>query len=91
MIKRLNKSQLHIIKDDPVRPHIPASQRIGVNREVLTEVGEEHLTFSSILCGCQQQRRKWTYKIMMIPYSSILYCLSYKRAMEEPTNTAPKN
>ena len=48
MIKRLNKSELNIIKDDPVRPHIPASQRIGFNREVLSYiVDDEH---GAIVC-----------------------------------------
>ena len=36
MIQRLNKSELALMKDDPVRPHIPANQRIGTNREVLS-------------------------------------------------------
>ena len=48
MIKRLTKSELNIIKDDPVRPHIPASQRIGFNREVLSyTVDDEH---GAIVC-----------------------------------------
>jgi hypothetical protein len=41
MIKRLTKSELEVIKDDPVRPHIPASQRIGFNREVLSYIVDD--------------------------------------------------
>lgn len=84
MIKRLNKSELNIIKDDPVRPHIPASQRIGFNREVLSyEVDDEH---GAIVCVAYCKGVPTTEEEMELlcqhddPDTAVFYTVwSYKR------------
>ena len=91
MIKRLNKSELNIIKDDPVRPHIPASQRIGFNREVLSYiVDDEH---GAIVCVAYCKGVPTTEEEMELlcqhddPDTAVFYTVwSYKRGYGRTTN-----
>ena len=104
MIKRLTKSELEVIKDDPVRPHIPASQRIGFNREVLSYiVDDEH---SAIVCVAYCEGVPTTEEEMDLlsqsnePDTAVFYTVwSYKRgygrtiinkALEELQNSKMK-
>lgn len=42
IIKSLHDPLIDLVKDDPVRPEIPADWRVGLNREILTLVDEQN-------------------------------------------------
>ena len=48
VIKDISDPLLDLIKDDPVRPHIPSANRIGNNRDVFVLQNEE--TFLAVVC-----------------------------------------
>ncbi len=52
VIRDINDPLIHLIADDPVRPHIPAEQRIGPNKEVLVTLEDGKPT--AVVCVSYQ-------------------------------------
>lgn len=52
VITTLDDPLINLIKDDPVRPTIPAQDRIGINKEILVDMINDNP--AAVVCICYQ-------------------------------------
>lgn len=50
MIREVKPDELHLLSDDPVRPHIPATQRTNGNRKVLVLENDQTGVIDAVIC-----------------------------------------
>jgi hypothetical protein len=50
MLRNIQLNEMHLIKDDPVRPHIPAAWRVRKGKEVFVLENEQTKNIDAVVC-----------------------------------------